>query len=1424
NENNINRISDNSLTEEQFDILLNQTVNSDIFQISSLQFNISTDHSRDVELFEPPEVSIEKIKQELNDMNFFDESNENRILEEEVEKNNNIGQDDNIDFNFDLINNKILNLDSINKSYSKIEIIKTTSEKEDNLNLKFNKDNIIIQDNNNILNNNSNSNSKSNNNDRDNNNKNNTCNNSTNINSVNKSINSDKENNSQLNNLNCKNKNNTNNTFLDEIDKSMGSFSNKVSTAEFLKSELNSNNTSLYDINIGNKKSLVELFKENKSVESLHSKINSSFNLSLSNSLSNKPKINLESTNLLSKSPEKSSIINNKTDNSIVKNLDLNFNNFNQSQINENLNNQTNNSLSSIILSASKQTKDQNSSFLFSYTGEQSGKEDLNNFSILNNQHLSKPPLPKTSQSFIIDNSNIKNNVFSNSLSLNLDKATSSNNSIISNLLGKSQSLNKSFLNSDNEEDSKSLLNKSQSSKKSFLNSSLEGNRENRLNKSQSSNKSFLNTTLEDINKNMQLNKSQTSSKILNIDSLEDIKNNQMNKSQSSNKSVLGYGLNIVDNTMDEQNILKKESSVTLYDTQKENNNEVNFSLLNSNSNIQEAIQVNNNEVSFDRQSIYEYINTMNKENNTSMTDNSIYNYIFNIKNTKNANQTTNDKLEIKDLIVDNSMTNEPLNPNNISLPTKSLQHSLNKSLNANTNSQNSNHLNSFVNSTSIANKTKSGINNNNISTQSIKEHLTSVNTKTNNSINNESLIGNTNLRSSQNSSMKTIQQNNSLRRNSIQSTEKLPSINKFIEEIRNKYNDLPSAEVNRMVLKELTEECQHLKNLNEVQLKLNKELESRLELKNKENKNEMEQLKEKYETMMNNIQEADNKKTSFLQNQINILEKQLIETNESQAQIASMQRNFQQQQEINILNIKRDLTKKYEEQLQELREILQEKNTFIKKLESDHQLKQAEYYKEKSNLQEELVKIKENNEEKDQQIINLKERAEKPITKEFSQQFDKGLEEKQEIITNYKTEMDSVRLLLYTNINYVDDFNREHQASPSSGVEYPSNSKSHEKYLKSLSLKQLVQTYIEQVNRSNEQISKLKIIDRNKNDYVREMEKQIENLEVMQKQIMMENQNSIAMVENNYIKELKDQKDRYENDIITLKNQYDKIQDTLQQKEEQLKEIASKKTFPKSSLKELLEIYPNEFEEFKSEIESVVWKKLDEAWHARFKEDLTTASSRITQHCSEAYASAIAKLKTQSVAFKNKLENEFEKKFKKYVDERNKETQHLKYKYEQNQKQLDELKKQLNESKKTVKSLSQITYQHSQTEEKYHQALLDMKALYKSRLKKMYEDISKKKKEWIDQKITIEKEWENRYKTLKSEYYDKLRKAENELKIIKRQMPLKQRSFTDINEIDSHPDKERLHDVYTESEYYSNPEDESYMTSQPPNNYYSRN
>ncbi|OUM65663.1 hypothetical protein PIROE2DRAFT_7332 [Piromyces sp. E2] len=105
-----------------------------------------------------------------------------------------------------------------------------------------------------------------------------------------------------------------------------------------------------------------------------------------------------------------------------------------------------------------------------------------------------------------------------------------------------------------------------------------------------------------------------------------------------------------------------------------------------------------------------------------------------------------------------------------------------------------------------------------------------------------------------------------------------------------------------------------------------------------------------------------------------------------------------------------------------------------------------------------------------------------------------------------------------------------------------------------------------------------------------------------------------------------------------------------------------------------------------------------------------------------------------------------------------------------------------------------------------------------------MYEDISKKKKEWIDQKIEIERDWENKYRTLKSEYYDKLRKAENELKIIKSQMPLKQRSFTDINEIDSHPGKESLNGVFTESEYYSNPDDESFMTTNHTNKYYSRN
>jgi len=429
---------------------------------------------------------------------------------------------------------------------------------------------------------------------------------------------------------------------------------------------------------------------------------------------------------------------------------------------------------------------------------------------------------------------------------------------------------------------------------------------------------------------------------------------------------------------------------------------------------------------------------------------------------------------------------------------------------------------------------------------------------------------------------------------------------------------------------------------------------------------------------MISNIQEVDNKKTNLFQNQIKILENQLIETNESQAQIASMQRNFQHQQEINIINIKNDLNKKYEEQIQE---IVKDKDTFAKKIESEYQLKQSKLIKENSDLQEEISKLKEEIEKNNQHLVEWKAKAEKPISKDFSQQFDKGLEEKQNVIDNYKGEINEVRLLLYTNINYIEDHHRHDPESPTfNDLDY--GSKSHEMYLKSLSLKQLVQTYIHQVNRNNEQISKLKIIDRNKNDYVNEMEKQIKNLEITQKQIMLENQNSIAFVENKYINEINEQKSRYENDLLELQNKYEGVLETLQQKDEQIKELASRKTFPETTLAELLEIYPKEFEEFKNEIESVVWKKLDEAWHARFKEDLTTASLRITQHCSEAYSSAIAKLKTQSIAFKNKLEMEFEKKFKQYVEERNKETSHLKHKYEQNQKQIEELKKQLSESK----------------------------------------------------------------------------------------------------------------------------------------------
>jgi hypothetical protein len=576
---------------------------------------------------------------------------------------------------------------------------------------------------------------------------------------------------------------------------------------------------------------------------------------------------------------------------------------------------------------------------------------------------------------------------------------------------------------------------------------------------------------------------------------------------------------------------------------------------------------------------------------------------------------------------------------------------------------------------------------------------------------------------------------------------------------------------------------------------------------------------------MISNIQEVDNKKTGLLQNKIKLLENQLIETNESQAQIASIQRNIQQQQELNILNIKNDLIKKYENKLQE---IIMDKENFLKKVESDHHMKQAEFNRERSYLQEEVMKMKEELERKNEQIIEMKTLLEKPTTEDFSQQYDKGLEETYNKLNLYKTEVEKIRSILYSNISYEYDYPQESNPNTDTkskdhpnddDVEYSIRKKNYENYLRSLSLNQLVDTYVQQVNHNNEQINKLKIIDKNKDDYVNEMEKQIKNLEITQNQLKLENQNSLAFVENKYINEINEQKNRYENELIELRNKYEKIIEELQIKSSQMKEISSKKSFPKSSLSELMEIYPNEFEEFKSEIESVVWKKLDEAWHARFKEDLTTASSRITQHCSEAYASAIAKLKTQSIAFKNKLENEFEKKFKKYVEERNKETNHLKHKYEQNQKQLEEMKNQLAESKKTVKSLTQITYQHSQTEEKYHQALLEMKSLYKSRLKIMYEDISKKKKEWNDQKTEIEKAWENKYNALKSDYYNKIKKAENELKLIKSQIPLKQRTLRDVNNMEDQSNSENINNSYTESKLYSNSDDESYEIK-----YFSRN
>jgi len=267
---NINDIiTNNSLTEEQFDILLNQTINSDILEISSLQFNISTDHSKDLEIFEPPETSFEKIKQELNEMNFFEESNENQFQEY-----NDMESLENIDINLDLLNDKILNSD-FKKNLNEIPSTMNSHT------MDISNDNIISVNNSNNINNVSIESTKDNiNSIKINTNANTTSNitptsspNTTTTITTTSTYNNSNNNNDNDTNINYKNNNDSNLSIKE-------SCISKASTGEFLNSELNDN--SFHDITkIENRKSLIEIFKENKSIDSIQNiTVNNSLNLS----------------------------------------------------------------------------------------------------------------------------------------------------------------------------------------------------------------------------------------------------------------------------------------------------------------------------------------------------------------------------------------------------------------------------------------------------------------------------------------------------------------------------------------------------------------------------------------------------------------------------------------------------------------------------------------------------------------------------------------------------------------------------------------------------------------------------------------------------------------------------------------------------------------------------------------------------------------------------------------------------------------------------------------------------------------------------------------------------------------------------------------------------------------------------------------
>ncbi|KAI9141416.1 hypothetical protein BKA69DRAFT_1138989 [Paraphysoderma sedebokerense] len=153
---------------------------------------------------------------------------------------------------------------------------------------------------------------------------------------------------------------------------------------------------------------------------------------------------------------------------------------------------------------------------------------------------------------------------------------------------------------------------------------------------------------------------------------------------------------------------------------------------------------------------------------------------------------------------------------------------------------------------------------------------------------------------------------------------------------------------------------------------------------------NALKELQEQYNQNLGNMQKIEREKYLTLQTQFNTLQNELDSLRSSNHQLSQLRSAMEQEKELDILNLRREILSQKEKQLKEMRkEFNMEKEELANRYKDELSFREKEFESTRKRLLDDLDKFKNQLEERNREICSLKQQSQmKPLTNDFSQQF----------------------------------------------------------------------------------------------------------------------------------------------------------------------------------------------------------------------------------------------------------------------------------------------------------------------------------------------------------------------------------------------------------------------------------------------------